>query len=268
MKKGKILLLVLLLAAGIILYFWEPWNALKEEPKLENAADIMEEARDAAGDIKNYTYKTEVSVGNQVNVDILNRVDRDDDRQMVDFTWQIPQMSGETLMYIQGDEVYVLSPVKKKWGRPEEDPTVGPFVEFFYRQLSLVDPVSNLINIDQQSGKVSVITQSEKENTAQKNTAHKNAGQEYVIEVIPEAGALSELTDAMPPQLKGAELKEIKQVFRISRESYLPVRYEVHARVSFFGLASMKFTVDSVPRDYNKTELNIPKELEQKMKGQ
>lgn len=68
-----------------------------------------------------------------------------------------------------------------------------------------------------------------------KNSAEKDVGTEYVIEVIPEAGALSELTDAMPPQPKGAELKEIKQVFRISRESYLPVRYEVHARVSFLA---------------------------------
>lgn len=130
MKKRKALLLLLVLAAGVILYFWEPWNARREEPEPENAADIMEEARDAAGDIENYTYKTQVSVGNQVNVDILNRVDREEERQMVDFTWQIPKMSGETSMYIQGDEVYVLSPVKKKWGRPEEDPTVGPFVEF------------------------------------------------------------------------------------------------------------------------------------------
>jgi len=257
MKKGKALLLLLVLAAGVILYFWEPWNVRKGEPAPENAADILAEARDAAGDIENYTYKTQVSVGNQINVDILNRVDREEERQMVDFTWQIPQMSGETSMYIQADEVYVLSPVKKKWGRPEEDPTVGPFVEFFYRQLGLVDPVSNLLSTDIQSGNAAVT----------KNSAETDVGAEYVIEVIPEAGALSELTDAMPPQLKGAELKEIKQVFRISRESYLPVRYEVHARVSFFGLASMKFTVVSVPKDYNKTELNIPKELEQKVKG-
>ncbi len=252
MKKGKVILLLLVLVAGVMLWFWEPWNTLRKAPEPQNAADILEEARDAAGNIDTYTYKTKVSVGSQVNVDIANRVDREEDRQMADFTWQIPQMSGEASMYIQGNKIYILSPVRNKWVKPEEDPTTGPFVEFFYRQLGLVDPVSNLAGTDPQNRNISVVTESEKE---------------YVIEVVPDAGSLSELTDAMPPQLKGAELKDIKQVFRISRETYLPVNYEVRARVSFFGLASMQFRVISEPENYDKTKLNIPKELEEKIRG-
>ncbi|WP_418792338.1 hypothetical protein [Phosphitispora sp. TUW77] len=252
MKKGKALFIFLVLALGVFMYFWEPWNArwLNSEP--ENAVEILMESRKAVGDIENYTYKSHISVGNQVNVDILDRIDREKDQQIVDFTWEIPQLSGETSMYVQGEEVYVLSPLKKKWVKPEEDPSAGPFVKYFYRQLNLVDPVSNVLRTDTQNENVSLRSKS---------------GQEYVIEVIPDAGALSELTDSMPPQLKGAELKEIKQVFRISRQSYLPVNYQVYARVSLFGLASMQLEVVSEPEEYDNTELNIPKELEQKLKS-
>ena len=262
MKKTKILFLVLVLIAGITLVLWEPWQMSRGPVEKENPAEVMAEARDRAEDINNYRYETEITVSNVVSVSLQNLVDREQEHQMVDFTWKIPKMSGTTKMFIKDKQVYILSPVKKQWVKPEQDPTVGPFVDFFYRQLDLVDPVENLMKAGTNNNNMSLVRPEEQDTGSENKAAGK--GNLIGIEVIPEAGSLTEITDAMPPQLKGAELENVRQIFWISPESFLPARYEVHARVSFFGLTSMEFKAVTVTSNYNKTEVTAPQTAQKK----
>jgi len=253
MKRIKTALLLIILAIGVFLYFWKPWTMQKERVNLENAPEIVKAAQEETTKVDNYKYNTDLAVGDQINVAISNRVIRDKQKkQMVNFTWDIPKMSGTAGVYTEGSKIYIFHPLKDKWMLPREEPTLSPFMDFFWRQVGLVDPVENLMKLDPYGKNISVYTK------------EKKAGL-VGIEVIPQGSALSEIEKALPPQFAGAELKDVRQLFWISQEDFLVTQYEVHARVSFFGIKTMNFKAVTKPKDYNKTEIKIPKQLQDKM---
>ena len=255
MKKSRLLLLPAVLIIGWGLYFWGPFTGRQESVNFANAGEIVKAAQVKTGLTKSYRYKTDVSAGEQIKVAVQNRVIREDPtRQMVDFSWDIPKMSGMASMYTEGNKLYVFHPLKDKWLLPGEEPTIKPFLDFFRRQLDLVDPVENLLKLNPTGKNVSLYPEG---NVKGEDTT--------AVLVIPEAGALSEISKALPPQFAGAELKDVKQFFWISKRDLLVTRYEVHAKVAFFGFKTMDFITVTTTDNYNKTEIDLPKQLQDKM---
>jgi len=235
---------------GVGLMMWNSWNFREESVVPDSAAEVIESAQEAVKEVKNYKYTTEVIIGEQIRVSALNRVIRTEKRQMVDFSWNIPNMSGSTSMYIDNRMIHVLHPLRDKWVRPEEDPAIKPFMDTLEKQLRLIDPVENLLQAEAGDRNVTI--------------QDKRAGEQedfIIIKVIPGPGEMAEITKSLPPQLVGATLKDISQLYWISAKDRLPIRYEVNAVVSFFGLKNMDFKVVSEPSDYNRTEIEMPKEL-------
>lgn len=257
MKKFRLLLIPLVLLLGIILYFWEPWQARQESIDFGSAGEVLKAAQSKMGKVENYKYKTNVLAGDSIKVNITNRVIVGNPRQqMADFSWDIPKMSGFASMYTEGESLHIYHPLKNKWLLPSEEPTVRPFIDFFWRQLALIDPVENILKIDPNGRNVSVI-----------NEPVQDTPDAVVVQVIPEGGALSEISKSLPPQFAGAELKDVRQLFWISKQDMSVSRYEVRAKVSFFGLKTMDFKTISRIQDYNNTKITLPKSLQEKMKG-
>lgn len=247
---------VLLIIIGIGLYYWQPWQTEQQSVDLNNAGEIVKACQRASGVLKNFRYKTDISVGKQISVTVNNRVIREQPkRQMVDFSWEIPKMSGATTMYTEGQKVYILHPLKGKWFLPNEEPTIGPYMDFFWGQLRLVDPVENILKLDPMGKNISPYL----EGTDEGSDA-------VAIQVIPDAKALSEINKSLPPQFAAGELTDAKQYFWISKKDFLVTRYEVRASVAFFGIKTMNFLTVSTPADYDKTRFTLPKSLQDKMK--
>lgn len=256
MKRFRVYLLVLVLIIGIVLYFWQPWGTRQQAVDLGNAADVVKACQAETGELANYKYQTDISVGEQIKVAILNRVVREGDkRQMVDLTWDIPKMSGTANMYAEGNKVYIFHPLKDRWILPNEDPTVNPFMDFFWRQLSLVDPVDNILKVDPMAKDVSLYREGSDE-----------GADSVAVQVIPKADALSEINKSLPPQFAGGELADVRQFYWISQKDYLVTRYEVRAKVAFFGIKTLEFRTISIPDNYNNTSITLPKPLLDKMK--
>lgn len=255
-KKRLLLVIPVLLIIGIGLYFWQPWQTKQQSVDLNNTAEIVEACQRASGEIKNYSYKTDLSVGNQINVSVNNRIIRQETKeQMADFSWNIPKMSGAASMYAEGQKVYILHPLKDKWVLPDEDPTISPYMDFFWSQLSLVDPVENILNLDPRGKNISGYLKGSDEGS-----------DSIALQVTPDARALSEINESLPPQFAAGELTDVKQYFWISKKDFLVTRYEIKASVAFFGIKTMNFTMVSIPADYDKTTISLPKPLQDKMK--
>ncbi|PKM81282.1 MAG: hypothetical protein CVU89_09705 [Firmicutes bacterium HGW-Firmicutes-14] len=270
MKKLKLFLLLPVLIIGILFYFWNPWQVRPEKTNFQNAAETIKAAREAASGVKNYKYRTNVSIGDQVKYGTLTRVVRKDREQMVDIDWDIPKMSGSASIYAKGEELYVFHPLKNKWTLPEEDRTLKPFIDFFWKQLKLVDPVENIIRTEPSGKNISFYEPANEPNDEPANESSEGGGSAgkkntRAIRVIPDEEALSEIRKSLPPQFIGAELKDISQIFWFSAEDLMVTRYEVRAAVSFFGVKSMDFLVVSEPFDFNKTKIELPKGLVDKM---
>jgi len=254
MKRMSLLILTIIIVAGTVLYLWSPWKVRQETVDFGNAGEVVKQARTKTQKIENYKYESDILVGEQIKVGVLTRVITGENRrQMVDFSWTIPKMSGMVSMYTEGKEIYIFHPLKNKWLLPREEPTLSPFLDFFWRQLSLIDPVDNLLDLDPNATNMSI-----KQDDKNRETV--------VIEVIPRPGALPKITDALPPQFSGAELKNIKQLFWISRKDLTVTRYEVEAKAVFFAVKTMDFKVISKPMNYNNTTIKIPNALQDKMK--
>jgi ribosomal protein S25 len=247
---------VLLIIIGIGLYFWQPWQTRQQLVDLNNAGEIVKACQQASEDIKNYRYKTDLSVGKQISVSVNNRVIREQtNRQMVNFSWDIPKMSGMATMYAEGQKVYVFHPLKNKWILPNEEPTISPFMDFFWGQLGLIDPVENILKLDPLGKNISTYMEGTDE-----------GADSVAIQVIPDANALSEINKSFPPQFATGELTDVKLYYWISKKDFLVTRYEIRASVAFFGIKTMNFLTVSTPFDYDKTRINIPKLLQDKMK--
>ncbi len=255
MRKSRWWILPLILLAGVALYLWEPWTPTRQSVDFGSAGAVIKEAQAAMGQVNNYRYSTNVNAGDEIRAAILNRVVKGQNKQqMVDFTWDIPKMSGTAAMYTEGKRVYIYHPLQDKWVLPAEAPTIGPFVDFFWRQLDLVDPVDNLRKLNPNGSNLSIYNNGQ------------NDPDTIAIQVIPQGEALSEMAKALPPQFAGAELQDVKQVFRISRKDLMVTGYDVTARVSLLlGLKQMDFKAVTKPQDYNKTAITIPKPLQDKI---
>ncbi len=257
MKKRGLILLAAVLVLGAALIYWQPWMASRQSVDFRNAGAIVKACQTKTGTLANYKYKTDVSVGKQIKVAILNRVIREENRrQMIDFTWDIPKMSGTASMYTEGQKVYIFHPLRDKWVLPGEDPTISPFVDFFWRQIGLVDPVENILKLDPNGTNLSIYTEGSDEGS-----------DSVAVQVIPKADARSEINKSLPPQFAGGELVDVRQYFWISKGDMLVTRYEVRAKVAFFGFKTMNFRTVTTPLDYNHTAINLPKPLIDKMKS-
>lgn len=254
----NILLIAAILVIGVVIWWLSPLGNKQQSLDYGNVGDLAKSSQEKMRGIKNYKYKTTIEAGNQIKVSITNRVDREEPkRQMIDFSWNAPGTSGMAAMYAKGDSIYLYNPLKDKWELPSEEPSAKPLLDFFWRQLSMVDPVENLIKTGLKGKNISEL----------KNEAEK-IPDTAVVQVIPDEAAMSELTKALPPQFTGAELKDIKQVFWISKKDLLVSRYEVRAKVAFFGLKTMDFKTVSIPSDYDSTEIKLPERLTDKIKLQ
>lgn len=258
MRRNPKILLAAALIVGAVLWWFSPFSNKQQSLEFGNVGDLARASQEKVGGIENYKYKTTIEAGNQIKVSLTNKVDRKEPkRQMIDFSWNAPGTSGMAAMYANGDSIYLYNPLKDKWELPSEEPTAKPFLDFFWRQVSLVDPVENLIKTDLRGKNV---TELKNESEQIPDTS--------VIQVIPDEAAMSELTKALPPQFAGAELKDLKQVFWISKKDLLVSRYEVRAKVAFFGLKTMNFKTVSIPSDYGSTEIKVPERLNDKIKLQ
>lgn len=257
MKKRLIYLaVILLLGVGLVLYFWQPWQARQENVDFDNAGEILKACQAKTAQLSSYRYQTNIKVGKQISVAITDKVEQKPaKRQMIDFSWDVPQMSGTATMYTEGQKIYVFHPLKDKWILPDEDPTISPFMDFFWRQLGLVNPVENVLKIDAQKGNFSIYPEGSDEGS-----------DSVAIQVTPQPGALSEINKSLPPQFKGAALADVRQIFWISKQDLLVTRYEVRAKVAVFGFNTMDFRTVSEPAEYDKTQIKLPKPLVDKMK--
>jgi len=254
-NKRLLYVIPLLVIIGIGLYFWQPWQTKQQSVDLNNTGEIVTACQRESGEIKNYTYKTDLSVGKQISVSVNNRIIQEQNkRQMADFSWKIPKMSGSATMYTEDQKVYVFHPLKEKWILPDEDPTISPFMDFFWKQLSLIDPVENIL-IDPMGKNISTYLEGSDE-----------GADSVAIQVTPDAEALSEINKSLPPQFATGELTDVKQYFWISKKDFLVTRYEIRASVAFFGIKTMNFTMVSIPVDYDNTTISVPKPLQEKMK--
>lgn len=255
-KRWLLPALALILTAGLVVYLWSPWKTRQESFDIRNVSELVTATRQKTEAVKNYKYKTNISVGEQIKVSVLNRILLGNPKsQLVDFTWSIPQSSGIASMYTAGSRIFIFNPVKDRWVLPEEEPTGKPFMDFFWRQLKLIDPVENLLSLDPGKGNITIY-----------NDGGDEGKDTISIEVTPTASDLAEMTKVLPPQLAGAELADIKQHFWISKKDLLVTRYEVKARVAFFGLKTMEFKTVTETLDYNNTKIELSKALLDKMK--
>lgn len=163
-------------------------------------------------------------------------------------------MKGTASMYAEGETVLLNTPLNNKWEMPTEEPTLKPFMGFFWKQVKLVDPVENLLKVNAGNKNLSILT-----------NQTEQAEDTVTVQLVPDENALSELSKSLPPQLIGAELKDIKQLFWISKSDFLVTRYEVRATVSFFGFKTMDFKTVSIPTDYDKTNIEMPQQLTDKL---
>lgn len=261
MKQTRVFWLIAVLLLGQALLFWQPWRGGPGQADLPDVGATVRLAQGQAADQKNYTFDTDVAVGEQINIASLTRVIPTDRERMAEFTWNVPQMTGEGAIYTRGELFYVFHPLKKKWLAREEDATLEPFIDFFWAQLSLGDPVENLLNIDPRNRNISFL----QDGAVPDEFAGGNERKTVALQVIPDEEALSELRKSLPPQLVGAELQDLKQFFWLSPATWLVERYEVRARVSFFGLKGMDFLVVAKPHHYNQTKITLPAELNAKL---
>ncbi len=269
MRKPGLVLLLLLLITGIVLYAGGLRPGRREPINFSDPAEIIKTAQAKAGQVENYRYQTELAMGDQIRIAVANRVikqagnkktgkkktgEKETGRQMTELSWTIPKKSGTAAIYREGERLYFFHPLKDRWLLPGEEPTIKPFLDFFGRQTDLVDPVENLLRVEAGGKNISLSP-----------VPGEAGGDTVTVQVIPRAGALSDLIKALPPQLSGAELTDLKQIFRISRQDLLVTQYEVRARVNFFGLKTMDFKAVSKALDYNKTRIDLPKPLLDKM---
>ncbi len=256
--KLRLLSILLFLIIFAALYFSSPWREKQAPVNFESAGEIIRAAQAKTKQVSNYRYKTDILIGEEIRVTIQNRVIRKENRsQLVDFSWEIPKTSGMTSMYAEGEKLFIFHPLRDKWLLPSEEPTGKPFLDFFWKQLSLVDPVENLLKTDPNGTNITIYS-----------AGNEQDHDSIAVQVIPRPKAQAEITKALPPQLSGAELTDLKQLFWISRRDLLVTRYEVTARVGFFGFKTMDFKAVSEAMDYNKTGITLPKALLDKMKEQ
>lgn len=257
-RNRRMLLIAAFVLIGAVLWWLLPLDNKQQSLEFNNVADLAQASQEKVSGIKNYKYKTTIEAGNQIKVSITNKVDKKEPkRQMIDFSWNAPGTSGMAAIYAKGESLYLYNPLKDKWELPSEEPTAKPLLDFFWRQVSMVDPVENLIKTDLKGKNISEL----------KDESEKMPDT-VIIQVIPDEAAMSELTKALPPQFSGAELKDIRQVFWISKNDLLVSRYEVRAKVAFFGLKTMDFKTVSIPSDYDSTEIKLPERLTDKIKLQ
>lgn len=256
MIKNRLLpILALVIVIGGVMYIWSPWKGRQMKVDLRNAGEIIKSAQIQTRKAANYKYKTDITIGEEIKIEVLNRVVKADQKQqLADFAWDIPKMSGATSMYTKGEELFIYHPLQDKWLQPGEEPTLKPFIEFFGKQLELVDPVTSLLKIDPARKNLAVLSGEEIPDSSMVG-----------VQVIPGADAVAEMTKALPPQVSRGRLTAIKQVFWIARKDLLVSRYELRASVSIFGLKTMDFKVEAKVLDYNNTKINLPKKLTDKL---
>ena len=256
MKKNKWLsILGLLVIICAVLFIWNPWKGRRLEVDFRNAGGIVKSAQTQAQKSTSYKFVSKITIGDQIKIEILDRVIRGEQtQQLADIAWDIPKMSGTTAIYEKGKQLFIYHPLKDKWLKPDEDPTLKPFTEFFGGQLELVDPVAGLLKIDPAGKNLAVRLDKENQDSDM-----------LQIQVIPEADAAAGINRALPPQVSRGRITSVKQCFWISRQDLLVSRYEMQATVSIFGLKTMDFKLESKAQDYNTTKINVPKQLQDKL---
>lgn len=256
MRRSRFAYVVIIaILIGAVLYFWQPWRERQQSIDFSNVNEIMNASREKTGQINNYKYKTTIDVGTQIKVSLTSRVVANENkRQMIDFSWTAPKMTGTASIYAQDDSIFLYNPLKDKWELPSEEPQAGPLMNFFWKQISLVDPIENLLKTNKTGKGISEI----KDSTEKINDT-------VCVEVIPNEEAMSEISKSLPPQLVGAELTDVKQLFWISKKDLLITKYAVRAKVSFFGIKTMEYRTESIPSEFNKTQINISKKLQEKI---
>lgn len=251
MRKYKWWLILGVIILAVAVYAVYPSTSRKQNVDFQNVQDIVTSTQKNAQEIKNYKLSIDINAGSIVKVNMTDLVDRQEaKRQYVDMNWDAPQNSGQTTMYSDGKQVLVLNPANKKWVLPSEEPAAAPYLDFFWGQLGMTDPVDVFSNLQADT----------------KNTAVIDKGDSVILEVTPEPADLSDIAKHLPPQFSSAELKDMKQTFTISKQDLLITKYQVTAKIALFGITAMKFNTVTTPSDYNKTVIKLPAALTEKLK--
>jgi hypothetical protein len=252
----RVTFLILALVLGLSFYLFNSFKKDMTQVNFANPGELIKAVQEKSSQIKNYRYDTVISIGDQIKVAVANRVIRQDgERMMVNFSWEIPKMSGTAAMYSNQNKIYLFHILKNKWLLPSEEPTLKPFLDFFWKQLKMIDPVKNFTKINPNGQNVTI-------NTGSQGDLPEDT---VILQVIPAPDVLAEIRKTVPPQFSGAQLYEVRQVFWISKKDLTITRFEVYAKANLLNIKTMEFKVISKAKDYNDTEINIPKLLQDKM---
>lgn len=215
--------------------------------------EVLQEVN-RAKDLKSYKYRAKVSGGNNISMNLTGKAKVDREEQLADFSWEGPQGYGEASAYLKGNKVLVFHPLKNRWLAAEDEPALKPLISMAVNQLTLLDPYRSLQRIN--------LNESEIENTG----AEEFRGLDTtVIEVKPGAKATNWFQKMLPPQLIGAKISEVKQIYWIGNQDLRIHKYLMTAKIKLLALQLFEIQVLSTVEDHNKTELNLSKALQEKI---
>lgn len=245
--------LVVALAVAVSGYFvWSGgWMGKKQDlTRNMKAEEVLTAARDKAGTQKSYRFNSKISLGEQIKVNLINRVKQEQSvQQLADLDWNSPQGNGITTIYLRDKEIYILHPIKGKWFKPEEMPEVRSIASVFQRQMEVADPLTALRNTNLQQKTLNQLPEEE------------IAGQAVKVIEVTAPGAAEDLKNLLPPTLIGAKPVEVKQTYWIGKNDLLIHQYKFRAKIKLLGFAGPALDITSKVSDFNKTEFQLPKAL-------
>jgi len=131
---------------------------------------------------------------------------------------------------------------------------LGQPIRMIIGQLALLNPYETLekMNMDKVNAKAAGIEEVEGVKTT-------------VIEVRPGPGAAQWFKKVLPPQLVGANVADVKQIFWIGNHDLRVHKYLLTAQVKILGLEVLAFNTRTTVSEFDKTEIKIPDKLKRKI---
>lgn len=253
--RWKIALVAVILAVG--LYLILSHGLTGDEPELtagKMPEEILTETKKKGAALDSFKYCSTVTAGEQLTVNLRGTASPAKKEELLEFSWESSQGYGESAAYIKDQRIFVYHPLKNLWFRPEEEPGLKQLVGILGNQLRLLNPYRSLERINLEKARVT--------NTGTEVIDEREV---TVIEVFPGAKANEWFEGVLPPQLIGAKVADVKQIYWIGNKDLYIYKYILRAKIKILGLQLLDFQVRSTLRDFNKAKITIPNELRKKL---
>ncbi len=252
--KWKVISAIAILFIGIYLVVASPFHQQKPLTQGKTAEEILQLAKSEGQRLASYKYRASLSAGDLVSMDLTGKVQVKSGEQLIDFSWNGPQGYGESSVYTKGAQTFIYHPLKNTWYTPKEQPALGKLVTVFKGQLGLINPYVSLDKMD--------LAKINAANTG----AEQVGGQETtVIEVSKGAPEQTWLKEVLPPQLIGAKVTDLKQVYWIGTKDLKIYKYLVTAKIKVFAIAAAELNIRTTVEEFNNTTVKRPDTLQKKM---